>query len=128
MENINRLFRNMTARKISVLSRLAGLNEEEVNIMRMRWLDNLSDIQICDRLGMSTATLSRKRSAGHKKIIDALDLYGLSDLESLPVSEILDYDGLFYRCQDELIRFFIHNVNDKSKQEQIYSMLKLLND
>lgn len=124
-DSLNRLFRSMTARKISVISRLAGLNEEQIAIMRLRWLDNKTDLQICDELHMSTATLTRHRKQGHDKIIDAMDLYGLSDFESLPASDILDYNGLFYKAQDELIRFFVQNKDDPDAQERLLTMLKL---
>ena len=121
------LFRNLTARKISVLSRLADLSEEEIKIIRLRWLDGKSDVQVCDELGMSPSTLYRKRTAAKARLADAMNLYGLSDFENLPAEDLLDYNGLFYKCQDELIRFFIRN-RDAEAQEKIYMILKFLND
>lgn len=121
------LFRNLTARKISVLSRLADLSEEEIKIIKLRWLDGKSDVQVCDELGMSPSTLYRKRTAAKVRLADAMNLYGLSDFENLPAEDLLDYNGLFYRCQDELIRFFIRN-RDAEAQEKIYMILKFLND
>lgn len=126
-DNINRLFRTMTARKISVLARLAGLNEEEINIMRLRWLENKSDVQICAMLNFSTATLGRKRRAGYKKIIDAMDLYGLTDLEELPAASLLDYSGKFYKAQDELIRYFMAHKDNEAAQDKVLDMLRRLN-
>lgn len=126
-KKLNQLFRTLTARKISLLSRLAGLNEEEINIMRLRWLDNKPDAQICDELGMSPSTLIRKREVGKAKIIDAMDLYGLSDFDSLEVADILDYNGLFYKAQDELIRFFIVHKGDEQSLEAMLGMLKVMN-
>lgn len=117
----------MTARKISVISRLAGLTDEEISIMRMRWLDNKSDIQICDILHISTATLTRKRRVGYKKIVDAMDLYGLSDFESLPASDILDYSGKFYLAQDELIRYFVKHRNDEVSLDKVLEMMRSIN-
>ena len=107
VEKLNKMFRTMTARKISILSRLAGLNEEEISIMKFRWLENLSDVQICEKLGMSSATLTRKRKIGYCKIVDALELYNLSAKDGLPAQELLDYNGRFYKAQDELIRYFL---------------------
>lgn len=127
IEKVNRLFRTMTARKISVISRLAGLNEEEIRIMKLRWLENHSDVQICEELNISTATLTRKRRLGYAKVLDAMDLYGLSDLEELPVADILDYSGLFYRCQDELIRFFVRTKGDEERQKDLLAYLTELN-
>lgn len=121
------LFRNLTARKISVLSRLADLSEEEIRIIRLRWLDGKSDVQVCDELGMSPSTLYRKRSAAKLRLADAMDLYGLSDFESLPAEDLLDYNGKFYLCQDELIRFFIKH-KEPDEQEKLYQMLKFLTD
>lgn len=121
------LFRNLTARKISVLSRLADLSEEEIRIIRLRWLDGKSDVQVCDELGMSPSTLYRKRSAAKVRLADAMDLYGLSDFESLPAEDLLDYNGKFYLCQDELIRFFIKH-KEPDEQEKLYQMLKFLTD
>ena len=121
------LFRNLTARKISVLSRLADLSEEEIKIIKLRWLDGKSDVQVCDELGMSPSTLYRKRTAAKVRLADAMNLYGLSDFENLPAEDLLDYNGLFYKCQDELIRFFIRN-RDAEAQEKIYMILKFLND
>lgn len=122
MEN---LFRNLTARKISLLSRLADLSEEEIKIIRLRWLDGKSDIQVCDILGMSLSTLYRKRQAAKQRVADALDLYGLSDLDSLPAEDLLDYNGLFYKAQDELVRFFMRH-RDKEEQEMVHRILKFL--
>lgn len=127
IDKINRLFKTLTARKISVISRLAGLNAEEIEIMRLRWLEGKSDIQICDILGMSTATLVRKRRQGYVKVADALELYGLSDLETLPASEILDYEGRFYLAQDELIRFFIRHKSEEKAQDNLLVLLRMLN-
>lgn len=129
ISRLNKMFRKMTARKISTLSRLAGLNDEEIQIMRLRWLENKSDIQICEALGMSTATLSRKRKVGHAKIVDALELYGLGENDELPVAELLDYNGLFYKAQDQLIRYFIKHKDDEPKQRSVLDLLtKLAND
>lgn len=128
IDKLNRLFRSMTARKISVIARLASLNEEEIQIMKYRWLEGKSDIQICDIMGMSTATLTRKRRLGYAKVADAMDLYGLSDFESLPASDILDYSGLFYKCQDELIRFFIKTREMIERQHELYAYLRSLNE
>lgn len=129
IERLNQMFRKMTARKISTLSRLAGLNDEEIAIMRMRWLENKSDIQICDALGISTATLSRKRRTGHIKIVDALELYGLGENDELPAAEILDYNGMFYKAQDQLIRYFVKHKDDEAKQKVALDMLTdLAND
>lgn len=128
VDRMNRMFRKMTARKISTLSRLAGLNDEEIAIMRMRWLENRSDMQICDALGMSSATLTRKRRAGYAKVVDALELYGLNENDELPAAEILDYNGLFYKAQDQLIRYFVKHRNDPERQEVVLHMLTLLAD
>lgn len=126
-DKMESLFRNLTARKISILSRLADLSEEEMRIIRLRWLEGKSDIQVCDELGMSLSTLYRKRTSAKTRLADALDLYGLSDFENLPAEELLDYNGLFYRCQDELIRFFMRH-RDSESQEKLYQMLKFLTD
>lgn len=116
VEKLNRMFRKMTARKISVLSRLAGLTDEEISIMKLRWLEGKSDSQICDELGLSQATLVRKRKIGYCKIVDAMDLYGLGEDDELPAQEILDYNGHFYTAQDMLIRWFIrHRADDEQK-------------
>ena len=127
VEKLNRMFKTMTARKISILSRLAGLNDEEISIMRMRWLDNLSDVQICEKLCISSATLTRKRKIGYCKIVDALELYGLDDNDNLPAQEILDYNGRFYEAQDNLIRYFlIHRTVEE--QDKIVSVIKSMID
>ena len=126
-DKMESLFRNLTARKISIISRLADLSEEEIRIIRLRWLEGKSDVQVCDELGMSPSTLYRKRSAAKVRLADAMDLYGLSDFESLPAEDLLDYNGKFYLCQDELIRFFIKH-KEPDEQEKLYQMLKFLTD
>lgn len=126
-EKLNRLFRTMTARKISVIARLASLTDEEIKIMRLRWLEGKSDVQICDIMHFSSATLTRKRHVGYAKVADAMDLYGLSDFDSLPASDILDYSGLFYKCQDELIRFFIKTRGKEEEQKKLHELLVSLN-
>lgn len=124
VEKINKMFKGLTARKISSLSRLADLNKEELSIMRLKWLDNFSDSQICDSLGMSQSTLTRKRKVAHIKILDFLDLYGIE--ESANLSESLhDYNGLFFKCQDELIRIFVKSKNE-DVLENVYFFLKAL--
>lgn len=123
VEKLNRMFRRMTARKISILSRLAGLNEEEIEIMRLRWLENKSDYQICRLMNMSSATLVRRRKAGYIKIVDALELYGIEDADELPAQEILDYNGIFYKAQDQLIRYFIRHKTVED-QEKILNMIR----
>lgn len=124
IEKINRLFKGMTPRKISIISRLAGLTPEEIVIMRLHWLEDKSDVQICETMGYSSATLTRKRRNGHMKILDALDLYGLACVDELSVTEILGYDGLFYKAQDALVRFFIRNRTDESKQRDMVEYLQ----
>ena len=92
--------------------------------MRLHWLDGKSDTQICEEMGYSTATLTRKRKNGHIKILDALDLYGLGCLDDLSVMELLNYDGLFYKAQDALVRLFIRNRNNEDKQREIVGLLE----
>ena len=126
VDRLNGMFRKMTARKISVLSRMAGLTKEEISIMKLRWLDGLSDAQVCDELGMSTATLVRKRKVGYCKIVDAMNLYGIGEDDEFPALEILNYDGKFYLCQDLLIRWFVQHKDDEEAQEAMHQRLKLI--
>lgn len=128
VDKINNLFRGTSPRKISIVSRLAGLTPEEIRIMRSKWLEGKSDIQICDELGYSPSTLTRKRRLAHLKILDSLDLYGLSDFDSLPVEEIFTYEGNFYKAQDLLVRFFIRNNKDHAAQSKLISYLDSLTD
>lgn len=92
--------------------------------MKLRWLEGKSDSQICDYFGFSQSALTRKRRVGYAKIVDALELYGLSENDELPVQEILDYNGMFYKCQDELIRCFVRNKDNLNLQQEIYQYLK----
>lgn len=117
------MFKTMTARKISILSRLAGLNDEEISIMRMRWLENLSDVQICEKLCISSATLTRKRKIGYCKIVDAMELYGLDENHNLPAQEMLDYNGRFYVAQDNLIHYFLTHKTAE-EQDKMISIIK----
>lgn len=128
IERINRLLKGMTPRKISIISRLAGLTPEEIAIMRMRWLDGKSDVQICEEMGYSSATLTRKRRNGHIKILDALDLYGLSLLNEITVTSVFGYAGNFYKAQDALVRFFIHNRENREKQEEVVEYLQRISE
>lgn len=123
VDKVNRLFEGTTARKISIVSRLAGLTPEEIRIMRFKWLEGKSDIQICDEIGCSPSSLTRKRRMAHLKIMDALDLYGLSDLSNLQIEDIFTYEGMFYKAQDCLVKFFIRNNNDYDKQKELLSYL-----
>lgn len=128
IERINRLFKGLSPRKISIVSRLSGLNREEIQIMKMKWLEGKSDVQICDTLGLSPSSLTRKRKNGHLKILDALDLYGLSDFNDLPVEDIFDYEGLFYRAQDYLVRFFIRNNRERDALNEVVDYLRKLTE
>lgn len=96
--------------------------------MKMKWLEGKSDVQICDIMGYSPSTLTRKRKNGHLKLLDSLDLYGLEDLDGLPVEEIFNYDGLFYKAQDYLVRFFMRNNGDRGRQEQVVDYLRSLTE
>ena len=115
-DKVTILFKKLTARKISIISRLSGLNQEEIAMMKLKWLDNLTDKEICDQLGMSAATLYRKRLEAHQKVLSALDLYGLKDADDLPAETILDYNGHFYEAQDLLVKFFVRHSNDSDIQ------------
>ena len=128
IEKINRLLKGMTPRKISIISRLAGLNAEEIALMRMKWLDGKSDTQICEAMNISQATLTRKRRAGHIKLLSGLDLYGLSDVENLPIHDVFDYEGYFYKAQDYLVRYFLHNHGCEEGQRRIVEILRVLSE
>lgn len=128
IEKINHLLKGMTPRKISIISRLAGLNDEEIQLMKLKWLEGKSDVQICERMNVSQATLTRKRKVCHIKILSGLDLYGLSDCEKLPLEDVFDYEGYFYQAQDYLVRFFLHNKGDEKAQKRIVSIIKGLSE
>ena len=128
VDKINSLFKGASPRKISIVSRLSGLTKEEIEIMKDKWLDGKSDVQICDKMGYSPATLTRKRRTAHDKILDSLDLYGLTDMKDLPTEEIFSYTGNFYKAQDLLVRFFMRNNSDDRKQKQLIAYLNRLTD
>ena len=129
IEKINRLLKGLTPRKVSILSRLAGLSKEEITLMKMKWLEGKTDVQICEAMNISQATLTRKRKEGHIKILDGLDLYGLSDFENLPTADALyDYEGYFYQAQDYLIKYFLHNSGCEQAQKRIVQIMKALSE
>lgn len=128
IERVNRLLKNVTPRKITMLTKLAGLNDDEIRIINLKWIEGKSDIQICDAIGYSTATLTRKRKACYIKLIDALDLYGLSDLDSLPVLDILGSDGQFYKAQEALVRYFVRNRDDAPRKTVIVNFLNAISE
>lgn len=122
-DRINALFKNMAARKISIISRLSDLTDEERKIMKLSWMKRMTDQEICIELGMSPSTLWRKRKEGYRKVLDSLDLYGYGFLTEFQCEDLLDYDGIFYLCQDELVRFFLRSRGDRKAQLEMLRFL-----
>ena len=123
---LKKLLKGACPRKISCISRLSGLTKGELRLMEHKWLDGMPDKEVCDVEGMSHATLTRHYNNAYQKIGDSFELYHIITLDSLPAERLLDYDGWFYRCQDELIRFFIRH-NSEDKQRELYEYLKWIN-
>lgn len=128
IERINRMFKSITPRKVVILSKLAGLNDEEIRIMNLQWVEGRSDIQICDTIGCSTATLTRRRRVCYTKILDAMGLYGLGDMDSLPVLETLVGDGMFCKAQENLVQCFVRNRDNETNRKVVVGLLDSLKE
>lgn len=128
IERINRMFKSITPRKVVLLSKLAGLNDEEIRIMELQWEEGRSDVQICDETGCSSATLTRRRRVCYTKILDAMDFYGLNDANSLHVIEALGDDGMFFKAQENLVQCFVRNRDNETNRKVVVGLLDSLKE
>ncbi len=127
IEKVNRLFRGVNARKISIAARAAGCTDRQRDILSMQWLRGWSDTKIAMELSVSNSTITRDRKDAYQRILSTLDLYGYNSLEQLDhlaLEKILNYTGYFYEAQDELLKFFVRHNSDEDAQRRIVEMLR----